>query len=82
MRYLVQTDRRRLLVFAEDALVAEFPVAVGRPDSASVKGDWHIRSLGPLPNDPDVLAELDTPRMVCIRRTDRVESLGHAASGG
>lgn len=38
----IETERKRLLVYSQGDLYAEFPVAVGKPETPTPRGEWKI----------------------------------------
>ncbi|MBX6377885.1 MAG: L,D-transpeptidase [Clostridia bacterium] len=83
MRAVVERETYRLRVFDEKG-VASFPVGVGLPASPTPPGRWAVKAryaVDPAGGGGPVL-ELTTPRMICLRGTEDLASLGRAASGG
>lgn len=81
MHWILRRSRGRLECYDREVLVASFPVAVGRRETPTPLGRWHLWVNTP-PYDPARIAVLFTPRLVCLRETDALETLGQPASGG
>lgn len=70
-----------LEAYDEGELKARFPVGVGRSDTPTPLGIWELAPKTFL-GDPDVVASLSTPSLVCLRETHEIDSIGAAMSGG
>ncbi|NMP23957.1 L,D-transpeptidase [Sulfobacillus harzensis] len=81
MRFVLRRQAARLEVYDGDYQVATFVVGVGKPDSPTPVGHWQLLKSRP-DDDPDRIAVLTTSRLICLRETRDLESLGTPASGG
>lgn len=83
MYWIVDRRRHELEMWddAKEKLLARFSVGVGRPDAATPLGVWHV--VKPTrPDDRDGIAQLSTDRLICIRTTEHLDSIGRSQSGG
>lgn len=82
---VIDIDRRTLSLYFDGALYATFPVAVGKPESPTPIGDWHIaakdRNWGT--GFGSRFLKLDVPwGTYGIHGTNKPWSIGRAMSGG
>ena len=42
VRIEIDTGKRKLILFDDDALLGEYPVAVGKPETPTPRGNWTI----------------------------------------
>lgn len=81
MHWVLYRSRGRLECYDRDVLVASFRVGVGRRETPTPLGRWHLWVNSPA-YDPARIAVLSTPRRICLRETDALETLGKPASSG
>lgn len=82
---VINIDKRKLYVYFDQNLFATFPVAVGKPDSPTPIGEWHIadkdRNWGS--GFGSRFMKLDVPWGIYgIHGTNKPWSIGQAMSGG
>lgn len=82
---VIDIDRRNLSLYFDGTLYATFPVAVGKPESPTPIGEWHIaakdRNWGT--GFGSRFMKLDVPwGMYGIHGTNKPWSIGRAMSGG
>ncbi len=81
MDWILHRADARLDCYDGSIIIASFRVGIGTSETATPLGRWSLQVSTPA-DDPDRVAILSTPRMICLRETHALDTLGKPASGG
>ncbi len=81
MHWILHRSDTRLDCYDGPVVIASFRVGIGTSETATPLGRWSLQVSTPT-DDPERVAILSTPQMICLRETHALDTLGMPASGG